>query len=95
MLGLLQYIAPTLQLLIGVVVLHEQMPPRAGGASRLVWVALAILTVDGVRTGQRAAAEPARGRGQRALSVASTTMTVTLSWPPAASAAATSRSAAA
>ena len=29
MLGLLQYIAPTLQLLIGVLVLHEQMPRRA------------------------------------------------------------------
>lgn len=50
MLGLLQYIAPTLQLLIGVLVLHEQMPAARWWGFGLVWVALVILTVDGVRT---------------------------------------------
>ncbi|MBO3101740.1 EamA family transporter RarD [Cellulomonas fengjieae] len=50
MLGLLQYIAPTLQLLIGVLVLHEQMPAARWWGFALVWTALAILTVDGVRT---------------------------------------------
>ena len=50
MLGLLQYIAPTLQLLIGVLVLHEQMPAARWWGFALVWTALGILTVDGVRT---------------------------------------------
>lgn len=52
MLGLLQYIAPTLQLIIGVVVLGEQMPAARWWGFGLVWVALAVLTVDGVRTGR-------------------------------------------
>lgn len=52
MLGMLQYIAPTLQLLIGVLVLHEQMPPARWWGFGLVWVALAVLTVDGVRSGR-------------------------------------------
>ncbi|WP_421734756.1 EamA family transporter RarD [Cellulomonas sp.] len=51
MLGLLQYIAPTLQLLIGVLVLHEQMPPARWWGFALVWLALTVLTVDGVRHG--------------------------------------------
>jgi chloramphenicol-sensitive protein RarD len=51
MVGMLQYIAPTLQLVIGVVVLHEQMPPARWWGFGLVWVALAVLTVDGVRAG--------------------------------------------
>ena len=50
MLGLLQYIAPTLQLVIGVLVLHEQMPAARWWGFALVWTALGILTVDGVRT---------------------------------------------
>jgi chloramphenicol-sensitive protein RarD len=52
MLGLLQYIAPTLQLIIGVLVLGEQMPAARWWGFGLVWVALVILTVDGVRTGR-------------------------------------------
>jgi chloramphenicol-sensitive protein RarD len=45
-LGLLQYLAPTVQFLIGVLVFHEEM-----GAARLfgfclVWTALAMFTVD-------------------------------------------------
>ncbi|KQS99477.1 EamA family transporter RarD [Cellulomonas sp. Leaf395] len=52
MLGLLQYIAPTLQLLIGVLVLHEQMPAARWWGFALVWTALGILTVDGVRAGR-------------------------------------------
>lgn len=47
--GLLQYIAPVLQLLIGVVVLHEQMPVARWWGFALVWVALVLLTVDGLR----------------------------------------------
>ncbi|KQY47192.1 EamA family transporter RarD [Cellulomonas sp. Root137] len=51
MIGLLQYIAPTLQFLIGVLVLHEQMPAARWWGFALVWVALGILTVDGIRHG--------------------------------------------
>ncbi|WP_276596339.1 EamA family transporter RarD [Cellulomonas fimi] len=47
--GLLQYLAPVLQLLIGVVVLHEQMPVARWWGFGLVWVALVLLTVDGLR----------------------------------------------
>ena len=81
MLGLLQYIAPTLQLLIGVL-----RPARADARRALVGLRPGV---DGARHPHRrrrphrprAAAQPARGRGQRALSVASRTMAVTLSWP--------------
>ncbi|GIG19555.1 protein RarD [Cellulomonas chitinilytica] len=48
--GLLQYITPVLQFLIGVVVLHEQMPPARWWGFGLVWTALVILTVDGMRS---------------------------------------------
>ena len=47
--GMLQYITPVMQFLIGVVVLHEQMPPARWFGFALVWVALVILTVDGLR----------------------------------------------
>ena len=44
--GLVQYIAPLLQLVIGVVVLNEEMPPERWLGFGIVWLALAILTVD-------------------------------------------------
>jgi len=49
LLGLIQYLTPTIQFLIGVVVLREQMPPARWAGFALVWLALAVLTVDGVR----------------------------------------------
>jgi chloramphenicol-sensitive protein RarD len=48
-LGLLQYLTPTLQFLIGVVHFHESMPPGRWAGFALVWVALAIFTLDLVR----------------------------------------------
>ncbi|MBA2697378.1 MAG: EamA family transporter RarD [Nocardioidaceae bacterium] len=45
-LGLLQYIAPTLQFLIGVLVFDEPMPAVRWFGFSLVWVALTILTVE-------------------------------------------------
>jgi chloramphenicol-sensitive protein RarD len=48
-LGVLQYIAPVLQLACGVLVFREPMPaPRLAGFA-LVWVALVVFTWDGVR----------------------------------------------
>jgi chloramphenicol-sensitive protein RarD len=48
-LGVLQYLTPTLQLLIGVYVQHEPMPVSRLIGFVLVWVALAVLTTDGWR----------------------------------------------
>ena len=45
-LGLVQYLAPILQLIIGVWLLHEAMPPERWLGFGIVWVALAILTID-------------------------------------------------
>ncbi|ADG75585.1 RarD protein, DMT superfamily transporter [Cellulomonas flavigena DSM 20109] len=53
--GLLQYLAPVLQLAIGVLVAGEQMPPARWWGFGLVWVALAVLTVDGLRHSRRPA----------------------------------------
>ena len=59
-LGLVQYLAPILQLIIGVWVLHEAMPPERWLGFGIVWVALAILTIDMFTRGRssRADAEP-------------------------------------
>lgn len=51
--GLLQYLAPVLQFLIGVLVYREVMPTSRWMGFALVWVALALLTADAVRTSRR------------------------------------------
>lgn len=48
LLGLIQYLTPTIQFLIGVVVLGEAMPPARWAGFALVWAALVILTADGL-----------------------------------------------
>lgn len=48
-LGLLQYIAPTMQFSIGVLLYGEAMPISRLAGFALVWIALAIFTVDAVR----------------------------------------------
>jgi chloramphenicol-sensitive protein RarD len=45
-LGLLQYMTPTIQFLIGVLVRHEPLPLGRLFGFALVWVALAIFTID-------------------------------------------------
>jgi chloramphenicol-sensitive protein RarD len=47
--GLLQYLAPVLQLACGVVVFHEPMPPARLAGFALVWLALSIFTIDSLR----------------------------------------------
>lgn len=47
--GLLQYIAPTLQLIIGVWWFGEPMSPQRWAAFVGVWIALAVFSVDAVR----------------------------------------------
>ena len=53
LLGLLQYLTPTLQLLCGVAILGEPLPPERLAGFVLVWVALILLGVDAVRAARR------------------------------------------
>ncbi len=48
--GLLQYVTPLMQLAIGVFVYDEPMPPARLAGFAIVWVALVVFTVDGLRT---------------------------------------------
>ncbi|HEX6367135.1 MAG TPA: EamA family transporter RarD [Agromyces sp.] len=57
--GFIQYFAPFIQFLVGVVVLKEPMPLERWIGFGLVWVALLVLTFDlfrGMRTSRRATA---------------------------------------
>jgi chloramphenicol-sensitive protein RarD len=49
LLGLLQYLAPTLQLLCGLLILGEPLPPARLAGFVLVWIALLVLAADAVR----------------------------------------------
>ena len=51
--GLLQYLGPALQFLIGVFVYHEPMPLSRLVGFALVWTALTVLSVDGLRQRRR------------------------------------------
>ncbi|WP_438487358.1 EamA family transporter RarD [Streptomyces sp. S186] len=55
--GMLQYLAPTFQFLLGLTVFHEEMPPERWAGFALVWAALAVLTWDALRTARRARSE--------------------------------------
>ncbi|MGW4822265.1 EamA family transporter RarD [Streptomyces sp. NPDC004227] len=59
-LGLLQYMAPVFQFLLGVAYFHESMPTERWAGFALVWLALTLLTWDGLRTARRAAQLRAR-----------------------------------
>ncbi|WP_066951868.1 EamA family transporter RarD [Streptomyces lushanensis] len=65
--GLLQYLTPVLQLLIGVLLFHETMPASRWSGFVLIWIALGLLSADGLRrrSAEKAAAATApvaRGR---------------------------------
>jgi chloramphenicol-sensitive protein RarD len=47
--GLLQYLTPLMQLAIGVFVYDEEMPPARLAGFVIVWIALAVFTVDSLR----------------------------------------------
>jgi chloramphenicol-sensitive protein RarD len=53
MLGLLQYLTPTGQLLCGVIVLGEPLPPERIAGFLLVWIALLLLAADAIGTSRR------------------------------------------
>ena len=56
-LGMLQYLAPVFQFAVGVLVDHETMGPTRWAGFGLVWVALVLLSGDGLRRARRARAE--------------------------------------
>ncbi|MFF9400873.1 EamA family transporter RarD [Streptomyces sp. NPDC014744] len=59
-LGLLQYLAPVFQFVLGILYFHEEMPPERWAGFALVWLALTLLTWDALRTARRTRAEAAR-----------------------------------
>jgi chloramphenicol-sensitive protein RarD len=61
-LGLIQFVGPVIQFLLGVFILNEAMPLERWAGFALVWVALIILMVDMVASGlapRRTSLEPA------------------------------------
>ncbi|MER7514850.1 EamA family transporter RarD [Streptomyces sp. NPDC126499] len=54
--GLLQYLAPVFQFLLGVLYFHEAMPPERWAGFSLVWLALSLLSWDALRTARRSRA---------------------------------------
>lgn len=56
-LGMLQYLAPVLQLGCGVLIFHEPMPPARLAGFALVWIALIVFTIDALRQAHRTRAE--------------------------------------
>jgi chloramphenicol-sensitive protein RarD len=74
LLGLLQYIAPTLQFMCGVLVYHEAMPTSRWIGFALVWMSLAAFSLESLlhatrmakRVDRRRVAAPARSTRARA-----------------------------
>jgi chloramphenicol-sensitive protein RarD len=52
--GMLQYLAPVLQFLVGLAIVGEKMPASRWIGFGLVWLALVVLSVDGLRASRRA-----------------------------------------
>ncbi len=50
--GMLQYLAPTLQFVVALLVFGEEMPAIRWVGFALVWAALVVFTVDGLRAGR-------------------------------------------
>jgi chloramphenicol-sensitive protein RarD len=55
-LGLLQYIGPSIQFVLGVWVFHEPFTPARFAGFALIWIALLVYTFDGWRVTRRVAA---------------------------------------
>ncbi|CAM5494680.1 MULTISPECIES: EamA family transporter RarD [Streptomyces] len=64
-LGLLQYLAPVFQFLLGILYFHEAMPVERWAGFALVWLALTLLTADAWRSARRARVAAAIDRAPR------------------------------
>jgi chloramphenicol-sensitive protein RarD len=58
--GILQYIAPTLQFLLGVLVYGEPFTQSQGVGFGLVWLALIIYTIEGIKFRNSSVKQPAK-----------------------------------
>ncbi|MGH1555440.1 EamA family transporter RarD [Streptomyces sp. L7] len=74
-LGLLQYLAPVFQFLLGILYFHESMPPARWAGFALVWLALVLLTTDAWRTSRRGRAAAAAVLKDRAATASTVTST--------------------
>lgn len=50
--GILQYLGPSLQLALGVLVFHEPLPPAKLVGFGLIWLAVALFTLEGAMLGR-------------------------------------------
>ncbi|MFE7811419.1 EamA family transporter RarD [Streptomyces sp. NPDC057433] len=71
--GLLQYLAPVFQFLLGILYFKEAMPPERWAGFALVWLALMLLTWDALRTARRSARALTRERARVAAAAAAAT----------------------
>ncbi|MEV0112058.1 EamA family transporter RarD [Streptomyces sp. NPDC050844] len=62
-LGLLQYLAPVFQFLLGILYFHEAMPAERWAGFGLVWLALTLLTWEALRSARANAVRLAAARG--------------------------------
>jgi chloramphenicol-sensitive protein RarD len=58
MLGFIQYIAPTLQFMLGVFVYDEPFPPARLVGFSIIWLALIVYTLEGVFLNRKVKSEP-------------------------------------
>ncbi len=56
-LGIMQYLTPAMQFLLGILVFHEAMPASRWLGFGLVWVGLAVITIDSVWFARRRSAD--------------------------------------
>ena len=59
MVGMMQYIAPTIQLFIGVLIYNEQFPVERAVGFAFIWFALIIFTIEGFLHQRKLGATPA------------------------------------
>jgi chloramphenicol-sensitive protein RarD len=52
-LGMLQYIGPILQFIVAVAIMNEVMSPARWAGFGLIWLALALITIDALRNSRR------------------------------------------
>lgn len=62
MVGLLQYVTPTMQYLTGVFIYHETMSGTRWVGFAVVWLALVVLSTDGYRAIRSSSPQPRRDR---------------------------------
>ncbi|WP_311765417.1 EamA family transporter RarD [Streptomyces zingiberis] len=87
--GLLQYLTPLSQFVLGVTVFREEMPPERWAGFSLVWLALSILTWDALRTARRTRVQLRGARAAAAERAALPATALPAAEPPAAETAGT------